>query len=187
MDNCTTYRIDRDDMVTEVGGLWDKFAEENGAAGLRASVIGRSIWDFIGHLFVQRLYRELFDATRRLGKPVNVDFRCDSARVLRYMEMRIDPLPDGGLEVQSRLVLEQDRARPLVQDVIFRNVQQGMSMCSRCNSVYVRQLERWMEISEALEGGWINEPLKVVYGMCALCADRLRNQVAEVRRMIGPS
>jgi len=56
----SVWTIDRENVITSVGGDWDAFAESNDAASLcGSSVVGRSLFDFISGEETQRIYRLL--------------------------------------------------------------------------------------------------------------------------------
>src|SRR5262249_54871616 len=71
------YRIDRGDVIAEVGGAWLAFALANYAPELAPEkVVGRPLWDFVVGPTTRQLYRDLL-ARARSGRAARFPFRCD--------------------------------------------------------------------------------------------------------------
>lgn len=167
-----TYRIDRRDVLTEVGEAWAPFARDNQAPQL-ADVVGQSLWDHIADDTTRQVYRDLM-ARVRDGREVTFPYRCDAPATRRFMRMTMRPARDRGVEFES--VVERAEARdasPLVygppagppgtSGVIVR-------VCSWCRRVHVR--ETWQEVEVAVEqlGLFAGGPVpSMTHGMCEDC------------------
>jgi len=96
-----TYRIDNNDRITYIGGVWDSFAQENGGKNATVNnILGRSLWDFLEGEDVKRVYRLIVDEIRNKGK-LKFSFRCDSPEFQRFYDLHCTKLANGEIEFAS--------------------------------------------------------------------------------------
>jgi hypothetical protein len=172
-----TYRLDRHDVITDCGGVWDRFARENGVLSLRSdAVVGRSIWDFVTGATTRQLWRDLFRGARRRGR-VTVPLRCDSPTARREAQMIVDLHGDGELWISSAVTSEQARPRmdwltggPHLSDSRVRT-------CSWCRRFSANG--QWLEVENAAQrlGLATGDIPQVAHGVCPTCEARLRLQL----------
>lgn len=166
------YRLDRDDVIVEVGGEWDHFAMQNDGAHLcQRSVLGRPLESFVSGDATRMFVRALLQAARLTLRPLTRDYRCDSADLRRYMRMTIAPEADGGLRVSHALVRTVPYAHPVPVRYAMGNVANVTIRCSMCNRL--RDGGEWREADSVppLAGG-VARP--VIYGVCPDCMTQIR-------------
>jgi hypothetical protein len=95
--------IDRHDRLFAFDVAFRRAAVANGVPDLPSQALGRSLWSQFDSTALVDIYRALV-ARARTGKVVTVETRCDSAHLVRYVEIRIGSLSGGGVGFRSRLV-----------------------------------------------------------------------------------
>ena len=101
----TWYTLQENDRITEVGGDWDDFAEQNeGAAVVAKNVLGRSIWDFIQGDDETAMFRSILFTCRLTGETLDLMSDCSSGDVERVMRMKVVPLYEHRVRVEHKLV-----------------------------------------------------------------------------------
>jgi hypothetical protein len=92
------YELNAEDEISSVNEEWFRFALANDGMPLRPSqVLGRPLWDFIGDMETQHIYRLLHRRVRADGAPVRLRFRCDAPNRRRYLELGITAGPERRL------------------------------------------------------------------------------------------
>lgn len=126
-------RLDRDLLITHVGGGWDAFAFANGGKSLVGkAVIGRPITSFIHGDAVRMFTDVVFERMLRLGGTRTIRYRCDSPGIIREMEMTLTAIPDG-LHCKHRIV----RETPSTPRAKFPTVPRAVRLrCSHCNELF---------------------------------------------------
>jgi len=175
----SVWTIDRKDVITSVGADWDAFADENDASSLcGASVVGRSLFDFIAGEQTQRIYQWLLTRVRALDAPILVPFRCDSPDMRRRMRLEIRPLRNRGIEFRG-VFLAAD-FRPYLQ-LLARNAPHSEPLlfsCSFCLRLRVSDRE-WIEAEDAVVRMGLltrEETPRLAYGVCPACNTSLRDR-----------
>ena len=142
------YSVDADDLLIEVDTLWLAFARENGAAELTAaSVLGRSLWDFVEGEAIRAVYEVIHTRVRSSGKSAMFPFRCDSPTLKRYMRMTIAFAEADQLIYESH-ILRVEPQRPLVVlDADQQRSQSFLTICSCCKKAMLESVG-WLEIEE---------------------------------------
>jgi hypothetical protein len=165
------YRIDASDNIAYVDSEWVAFAHENGLTGLTlATVIGKPLTHFIADKETRHLYEMLLQKVRRTQRCVSVPLRCDGPEVRRYMEIRMVPLADDGVELVG--VLLRAEPRPIVAllaDAQPRS-QEKVTICGWCKRISVAAL--WLEVEEAVArlGLFDSASLpQLTHGICPSC------------------
>jgi len=169
------YRIDANDVITDVGRAWTMFARRNGGESLiPETVLGRSLWRFVRGDETVRLYGAICEHVRHGNQPATFPFRCDSPTMNRYMEMTISPAGNGSLLFSSHLTLEE-RCRQRSAFVCgSRSAQVLLLRCSMCNRIQVR--DRWLDPTLAISTGGLftqSPPFQVAYSICPDCDSRI--------------
>jgi len=179
---CVKYRIDSNDRIVSIEGIWDDFASSNQAADLtRDNILNRPLFDFITGVSAHYVTEELLQGVRRSGTAVSIPFRCDSPTLRRYMQMLITPVEDGGVEFNSCIVREETRdAVPLLERDSNRS-SQFVTICSWCKDIQISE-DTWLPVEDALRVldfyGSEGQP-NLTHGMCPTCyqaiLDKLKN------------
>lgn len=165
------YRIDAADVVVDLGEGFERFAAENGAAGLAGRVVGATIWSQLQGEEVIHLYRDLLRTCRGSGRAVEFPFRCDSPTLRRHMRMRMIGASDGSVTFESALL----RAEP--RDAVELPPSGGgaedalLVVCAWCRQVEVEK-GAWSELEEAVRrlGLFSREtPWRISHGICPAC------------------
>jgi hypothetical protein len=162
------YRIDRADVLTDVGGAWDEFARANGGIG---NVVGRPLWHFVTGTNVRAAWSQLLRRARGLEVPLAFLYRCDGPGVRRLMQMEI--LAEDGFVAFCSTQIKAARADTYVGRWEQGTYRDAVVVCGWCARV---QLEAWVAPEEAaaelgLTGG---RPARLSHGLCETCARELR-------------
>ncbi|MBB5020781.1 hypothetical protein [Desulfurispira natronophila] len=161
----TYYRLNSDNIISEVSDTWDRFACENDGdpGAIQSSVLHKSIFDAIQgdetRLFVDILLTHARTLQKRLVRP----YRCDTPLLRRYMAMELVPEKDGHILVQHHLLKFHNQQAPTItcQPTAMKNLLKRCSICAR-----IRVNDQWQEPSE------LAPPLTditVFYGICPDC------------------
>jgi hypothetical protein len=168
-----TYRycVDADDLLIEVDELWLAFARENGAPQLSAaSVIGRSLWDFVEGEAIRAVYEDIHQRLRSSGKSAAFSFRCDSPRLKRHMSMSISPAENGQLVYASHILWTEPQREVLLLDADRQRTKSFLSICSCCKKAMLEP-EVWLEIEKVSLSAGLLESGKVPQLRHTICPD----------------
>jgi hypothetical protein len=141
--------IDDHDRLVKVDDDYYRFAEENGWKGAGDS-LGRSLWDFVAGMELEKLQRMLVRRIRGELRSVDLPFRCDGPGVRREMDIRIAARSSGRFVLFSAwLRFEEPRRefQPLLAADTPRS-KQALTMCGWCDRFLVG--EEWVEVEEAV-------------------------------------
>lgn len=180
MSSTLSYIIDINDKIISANHGFGKFAIENNSKDLAKSIIGESIWKFIYFDEVHRLYQRLFEAIRKTDKKVDLNFRCDSHDVLRFMKMNIEPIGENSLQIKTKLIRQVDRKKMLSREILYLGINSGTPMCSNCNKIYINEKSAWLEIDKAIEKNHIGRELSVNFKICEDCVDQINSIISEM-------
>ena len=179
----SVWTIDRENVITSVGGDWDAFAAGNEAAALcGSSVVGRSLFEFIDGEETQRIYRLLLRRVRALDAPILVPFRCDSPEMRRYMRLEIEPLRERAVEFRGVLVAAEPR--PHLR-LLARNAPRSEPLlvsCSFCLRIRLPD-DEWVEAEDAVVrlGLLARERIpRLAHGVCPACKAKLYDRLDDV-------
>lgn len=171
------YIVDKNDNIISVDENWKIFARENGAPELIDGVIGEPLWKFIGNGLLAGLYKSAVCAVRAKDCDFTLDFRCDSPDTLRYMTLKIVPLPEGQLKFETTLQHSQPRGVARPPNIIARAIDKPLSMCSQCNHVLID--DHWQELEILLDiPAGERLPFQFQFGLCGDCAEYLSAKIA---------
>jgi hypothetical protein len=111
------YCVNAEDQISSVNKEWLSFAAANeGRALFPPGILGRSLWDFIGDMETQHIYRVLHGRVRALGMPVRLSFRCDGPERRRLLQL--DILPQCHQELLYRVRTLKQKCRTPVSLLI---------------------------------------------------------------------
>lgn len=145
-----TYCVDSADSVTFVNDAWRAFAIANDAPELTAqAVVHHSLWDFIADPETIHLYRQIFARARGSGHAVTIPFRCDAPALRRYMQLDIQPLDGGRLQLTGRTLRLERRAPVALLDRGAERSEHLLRICSWCKRIAVT-VDQWLEAEEAI-------------------------------------
>ena len=172
-DDVFIYCIDDKDVIFSVSQNWESFARANAWSSELSpeNVVGHLLWDFIQDKETRHLYKEVFRKVRS-GKPIGpIPFRCDSPQERRFLKLLLLPLPNGQIEVRSKIVRTEHRdpVRFLDKDITRSNG--FIRICSMCKKISTNH-NKWVEIEEGLgqlrpfEAG---EMPRLTHGLCNYC------------------
>ncbi|CUH75798.1 hypothetical protein [Tropicibacter naphthalenivorans] len=110
----TYYKLDSEDRIIAVGGVWDDFARRNGGADVTSDKVkGALIWNAMHGNALHGYLNALFFAVRTWQRPISLPVRCDAPGMPRFDQMTITPGPDGTLTVtHTPLEARQEGLQP---------------------------------------------------------------------------
>ena len=172
MSNSNTlfYRVDEDDVIVDIGGLWDDFALGNDGPGiLKAQVLGTKLYQHIKGETCRTYVWTMLDGVRKLEKPVVRSYRCDSPTCKRFMTMSVVPEPRNRLLLEHRLDSIQPFDRPLKFAYAPRNPRTKVTRCTMCNRLQVDGA--WSEPEHVLTKAAkpVTDATLVIYSVCKDC------------------
>jgi hypothetical protein len=127
------YRLDAADIIRDVVGDWDAFAQGNGGTGADGSaVIGRRLWEMIQGPATQAFLDRIFYDCRRTQTAMGLLYRCDSPLVERMYHMRVMPSAEAELLVSHSLIRSRSQLRAPLRDLAPPTYRQ-CSQCLACN------------------------------------------------------
>ncbi len=169
------YEVDREEVLTSVGGNWDEFA--GGNQGRRLSgveVVGKRLLDFVRGEEVRMIYRTFHQlAWKDPDRTIRFDYRCDGDLVRRYMKMEIRAIEDR-IRYVSTIEREVPFDRPIALDYAGREGE-FLLMCAWCKRfVYPRESGNWRELEEIFSIA--PEQFSISHGICPACLEEVRRQ-----------
>jgi hypothetical protein len=170
------YHLNAQDEILSVNEEWYSFARANeGAPLLSPEVLGRPLWDFIGDLETQHIYRLLHRRVRSQGVPVQLCLRCDGPERRRLLELNISLAEDHGLTYRVRTLRLEDREPISLMDSDRPRSESFVTMCSWCKRVAVPS-RGWLDVEEAVTAlSLFSEPRlpQLTHGICGECSHGL--------------
>lgn len=174
------YCIDANDRLIEVDEMWLAFARENGAAQLtQATVLGRSLWDFVQGEAIRAVYEDIHQRLRSCGKSAAFFFRCDSPQLKRHMRMSLTPGDNGQLVYTSHIVRTEPQRVLALLDTEQQRSTSFLSVCSCCKKAMLEP-DAWLELEKVslsvglLESGKLPQ---LRHTICPECSGYLANSV----------
>jgi len=168
-----TYRIDANDVITQVSRNWASFARANEwhTQPGPENVLGHPLWELIEGAEVRHLYHELFEKVRKGCAIGPLPFRCDAPHLRRFMQLCLSPLPDGHIEVQCKLLRSERRQAVRLLDPLAPQSDDLLRICSVCKKIDVSE-GQWKEIEDGLVELQLfdTEPLpQLTHSLCPEC------------------
>ena len=166
------FVLNDQDEIVAVDHDWNRFAFENGVPELRASyVIGKPLLTFVSGKVSRHYVQEMIRKVRKLGAPVEFDYRCDSPEERRYMRMRVSAGQDGEVHFLNSILRTEKRKEPVRFYRPAQRVKGAYIRCSMCNRIQVDG--EWGEPEEMLDAELRKKGVAVIYGICQRCSDAL--------------
>lgn len=170
------YRIDANDVVTEVGQNWADFARDNDAPELALPAGDRTLWTYFGRDEIRELWQILVERVRTSQTAAQIPFRCDAADTRRWFEMTVTPEPDAAVHFRSVLVFEESRPPVALLDPHSARDEaaEAVALCSWCGRGQHGSL--WLDIEELVRAARLLERVSmppISYGICAACRDEM--------------
>lgn len=173
-ENTFRYGLDAEGHIRWISDNWGAFARENGwsDAPQPEDVVGNPVLDFICDSETRHLYEQLFKIVRKERRSVRVPYRCDSPTERRYMQLELEPGPDGGIDVTSTIVRTESRETVRLLDPEAPHSDEFLRICSMCKKIDIDG--GWYEIEEAIQRLRLFEAAAVpqlTHGLCDACAN----------------
>jgi len=176
------YELNARDEISSVSEEWLRFALANGGEPLGAAqILGRLLWDFIGDLETQHIYRLLHRRVRAGGAPVRLCFRCDAPDRRRLLDLGISAGSESGLIYRVRTLKEQERQPMALLEHDHPRSEHFVTICAWCERVAV-PAHGWLEIEAAiavLPALAEPRPPQLTHGVCEGCAQALYGALGE--------
>lgn len=170
------YVVDADNVIVATGGLWGRFAAENGSASLRQGV-GLDVIEATSGDPLRYLWREILDAARKAPGQLVLTYRCDAPTARRRFRMTLTSDDRARVSTTSLLVMLERRPDPLTRT--FSAVGSiTVTRCSWCNRFDAGD---WLELEDAVvrldlfRGVQID---RVTHGICPRCAETVSEVLA---------
>ncbi len=141
-------------------------------------MVGQPLHGFITDMETRHIYDLLLHRVRKTGDAVVVTFRCDAPALRRFMELRVAPWSDGGVELDCRLVRREPREAVALLDPTHDRSSEFLTICSWCKRVRVGAA--WVEVEEAVERLALfhaDRLPQLTHGMCPGCMERVRREL----------
>lgn len=173
------YRIDGDDLIAHADPAWNRFAISNEAPELEAvKVIGRSLWDFVSDEVTRHVYQQMLAEVRK-GRSINFDFRCDSPDRRRFLEMRMTPFADHGVQFETVTNHIEERSSQNLYRRPAESIDELVVTCSWCNKIKITE-NVWHEVEQAaqiLKLFDLNPSPQISHGMCEGCYEAMTAKI----------
>ena len=125
-----------------------RFAALGAAKLANRSLIGRSIWEFVGDPLPRQLWQVLYARVRAIGAPLFVPMRADDANHRRVVDLELYPAGDRSIRHVRECVVLEERASVSLLDVNYPRDSRVLNRCAWCARVKVG-LGDWQEIEDA--------------------------------------
>lgn len=164
--------VDRDNFIVAVNQSWDEFACQNGAPQLsRGAVLGTNLLDSVSGKVSKNFTLALLELARGRDDEIQLEYRCDSPQVRRYMRLHVRAEKDGAVHFVHEHLYSEHFSQP----VLFRTSEQRgrdtSIRCSLCN--HVRHEGFWKLPDFVSKQIFLGQPVPVIYGVCPSCLDLL--------------
>lgn len=178
------YSIDRADRIRFINEGWLHFACQNAGGHLnRASIIGKSLWDFIEGENLSQTYGLIFKAVRTKHQVAIFQFRCDSSVCRRYFQLTVSPLQEDELMLSTHAIREISRDPVLLLDPDVRKGDHVLTTCSWCIKACLPN-DEWVELEEAVNrldlfGSGVVPRMK--HGLCLDCQVKIEKELKNLK------
>lgn len=171
-DPSIIYMLNPELEIVYCNKAWDQFASENGGAGLsRGTVLGTPILDIVAGP-LKAFYASGLAKAKETGRPWEHDYECSSPDSYRFFHMRVLPLENWYLLVESSLRIERPHGseRPAMpaNAALYVSEDGIVTMCSHCRRtqrVATAAMQVWDWVPAYLE----KPPGPVSHGLCRNC------------------
>ncbi|MEE4253472.1 MAG: hypothetical protein V2I50_05450 [Desulfuromusa sp.] len=172
------FTLDKENRIIKTNAAWELFAHENGAPELTGKRIhGKPLFSFITDDVTRMHVRLMLGYVRTMKKTIVREYRCDSDRLKRFMQMKLTLLENGQIELAHTTL----RVEPLTPALAFHykpDSPAAVLRCSNCNSLRVK--ECWQEPESAQNGPHLTQTsIPTVYTICDSCQDQMELYVSD--------
>ena len=183
-----SYWLDDDNIIRRVNDHWDQAMDSQNWSD-RASanrIVGKLLSEFICDDVTRMYVATMIESVRVIPHTSFRPYRCDTPDMKRFMQMIITPEDNGWIRISHELL----RIEPLEKPVTFSTVTEFSPLrqyknnqtihfvrCSICNRLqrYGNRDNTWYEADSLIARSHaLSESLKVIYGVCLDCPDKLR-------------
>lgn len=177
----TKYWLDIKDRIIRTNLIWDNFAEDNegGARSFSDEIIGKSLFSFISGDATKMFVSTMIQRVRITKKRLDVDYRCDSPEMKRFMKMTIVPEEGELIRVENSLEKEE----PFENSIKFKYKRREhlVKRCSMCQKL--NHNNKWFEPEEfaATLNVKLDEEIPVIYTVCENCRRNLEQRVRSIK------
>jgi hypothetical protein len=174
------YIVDKKGYITDIGGEWDDFVEQNEGKHnvTKEETIGKNLFDIIKGDAVKHIYLSMHIVLEKNpSKQITFDYRCDGPLLKRYMKMNIRML-DGNFLYKSTVLDEILLQIPIIIDYNLVSSER-VALCSYCKDYrYPLDSDIWKPIDMIYEG--TPEQFSITHGVCPKCLERLEQEYKEI-------
>jgi len=111
--------------------------------------VGTLLLDHVDGPAVREFVGRLLEAARRMARPVEFAYRCDSPDRRRFMRLRLEPASDGSLAIRSWIEREEARAPMVLLDPAAARSEDFVRVCAWCRRIEAEG--EWIALEEAIE------------------------------------
>lgn len=174
------YVLDPQDRILWIGGEWDEFALANGGSGAGSNrVLATPLARHVAGETTRAALVRMIGAVRDAAAPLRIDYRCDSPKLLRRVQLTIQPMKeDRVLMVHD---LRDARAFEEALTPWHAEASAAARKCSFCGAVHLPG--RGWTFAEDLGAA---HPTAVDYAVCPGCAAQIDEVVASLRQRRAP-
>ena len=169
------YRIDQDDNIVSVEEAWDDFAASNDAPELEGkNVIERNLWDFVSDELTRHIYKQMTAEVRK-GRSLTFGFRCDSPDQVRFLEMRMTPFSEEGVQFETFTSYIEERPPQEIFRRSSKVIDEVVIACSWCKKIKTAE-NVWHEVEQAiqiLQLFDVDPAPQLSHGMCEDCYGKM--------------
>jgi hypothetical protein len=166
------YRIDASDCIVAVNEAWDEFARANGGAHLQGpGILGQRLWNLIGDLSTQEIYRALVNRVRQGAAPVRFGFRCDGPDRRRLLQMAMSAQNNGSVLFEVSPLVVEDRPTVSLLRTSAAPMGTPMRICGWCKRIPTSE-GIWLEVEEAVRSLNLFDDAQLpalTHGICPAC------------------
>jgi len=164
-------RIDAGNTIVEAGDCWLYLLHQNSLEEVTPPpFLGKQLWSHLRDTTAMHLYEALITRVRRTGKALSVPCCRDLPGRRLHLEMRLLPLPAGGVEFRSELLREE--TVPEIEPPGRRRLGVGLlRICGWCKRIPAPD---WLEAEVAVRPLRLleaDEVLRVTHSICPQCAE----------------
>ncbi|TLS67587.1 hypothetical protein FEF65_06640 [Mariprofundus erugo] len=182
MDNLIAYRLDADDIIVYANKVWDAFAQNhNGANCCLSQIRGKSLWSQISDAETTMIYKKVFEKARSSYQAIAFRLRCDDLNEMRFLDVRVIPLPHHWLELNFTITEQRPREpQAIPQQYNEHNI---ITMCSFCGDLKGRD-GNWHAIEDKITSADLfqYDPLpKISHGLCTECSTNFLKSIRTLK------
>lgn len=162
------YVLDAQDCILAWGGpSWDRLAHEALPDAPAIDLRGQLLYNFVAGHFTRRFLKGFLAEARSTPQGLRRNYRCDSTRLKRLMEMRAEPTAACALRVTHYLIEEAPMSFEIAPATAKEARLAAFHRCSMCNRLRRRRAREWREPDDMTPRP--DGPFWVVHTICKDC------------------